>query len=333
MTDNSTPSGTVTPGSLAATETAFAALLSGEEPGNQEESEALAEPETEEVEVEAPDEPEAEQADDEAEPEDDDESDEQEEAAPTYTIKVDGEEVEVTLDELLNGYSRTQDYTRKTQKLAEDRKVAQAEFEAVRAERAQYSTLLEALRQQVDATAPAEPDWDRLRAEDPIEFGVQWAEHQRRQQQRAAIQAEQARVAQIQQYEQVEYLKGALEQEKQALLQVVPEWKDPAKAKAEKAELIEFGKKVGFTEAELNAVTDHRAVVALRNAMLYDKLMSRKTQVKPVQKPSAPVLKPGAATMVPKKSSELTRAKQRLAKTGSVRDAAAAFEQILLGKG
>lgn len=39
----------------------------------------------------------------------------------TYKVKVDGEELEVGLDELLNGYSRTADYTRKTQALAEER--------------------------------------------------------------------------------------------------------------------------------------------------------------------------------------------------------------------
>lgn len=38
-----------------------------------------------------------------------------------FTVKVDGEDVQVTRDELLNGYSRQQDYTRKTQQLAAER--------------------------------------------------------------------------------------------------------------------------------------------------------------------------------------------------------------------
>ena len=37
---------------------------------------------------------------------------------PSYTVKVDGSEMEVTLDELLRGYQREADYTRKTSELS-----------------------------------------------------------------------------------------------------------------------------------------------------------------------------------------------------------------------
>ena len=48
------------------------------------------------------------------------EEDTQDETKPeVFTVKVDGKEIEVTLDELQKGYSRTQDYTRKTQQVAE----------------------------------------------------------------------------------------------------------------------------------------------------------------------------------------------------------------------
>ena len=72
--------------------------------------------------------------------EEDGESEEQDQ--PThFTVKVDGKEVEVTLDELQKGYSRTQDYTRKTQQIAEIRKQVEVETEAVRAERAEYAQM------------------------------------------------------------------------------------------------------------------------------------------------------------------------------------------------
>ena len=67
----------------------------------------------------------ADEADDEAE--ESEEVEGEEESQPqvrTFKVKVDGEEVEVPEDELLKGYSRTQDYTRKTQQLAEQRKAA-----------------------------------------------------------------------------------------------------------------------------------------------------------------------------------------------------------------
>lgn len=326
MSDTSTDTGVSTPGTTIEDATnAFAALLSGEESGSQKDSEALPE-QGDEPTVDA----EGEEPDAELEAgSDDDEEPEEAAPAPVYTVKVDGEEIQVPIDELLNGYSRTQDYTRKTQKLAEERKAALAEVEQVRQERAQYSQLLERMKQQIEATSPSEPDWDRLRSEDPIEFGVQWAEHQRRQMKLQAVQAEQGRLAEIQQREQLANYQKAVDREKQLLVQVIPEWQNPEKAKAEKAEIMEFGKRVGFSEDELKNITDHRAVVALRKAYLYDKLMANKAQVKPVQKSAAPVMRPGSASAAPKPQSELTRAKQRLAKTGSLQDAAAAFELLL----
>lgn len=44
------------------------------------------------------------------------------EEEPKYKVKVDGEEIEVTQEELLRGYMRQKDYTQKTQQLAEQRR-------------------------------------------------------------------------------------------------------------------------------------------------------------------------------------------------------------------
>ena len=47
---------------------------------------------------------------------------------PAYTVKIDGEEQQVTLEELQNGYQRQADYTRKTQEIAVEReRLQQAE--------------------------------------------------------------------------------------------------------------------------------------------------------------------------------------------------------------
>ena len=40
---------------------------------------------------------------------------------PTYAVKIGGEEQQVTLEELQNGYQRQADYTRKTQEIATER--------------------------------------------------------------------------------------------------------------------------------------------------------------------------------------------------------------------
>ena len=259
--------------------------------------------------------------------EEDEESEESEEPQ-TFTVKVDGKEVTVTLDELQQGYSRTQDYTRKTQQIAEVRKQVEQESQAIRAERAQYAQLLGALEQQVQQAAAPQIDWDRLYQEDPIEWVRQKELVRENQAKYAAIQSEQQRLAEISNYEQAQSMQAFLAQEQDKLMEVLPEWKDPIKAKAEKALLIEFGQKAGFQPDELKNIFDHRVVNVLRKAALYEQMMSKRGNIKPVTNNGPRPAKPGAAGRV-STTSESVRAKQRLAKSGRVQDAASAIELLL----
>ena len=257
-----------------------------------------------------------------------DEDTEQQEQPQVFSVKVDGKEVEVTLDELQKGYSRTQDYTRKTQQIAEVRKQTEAELQAVRAEREQYAQLLSALEAQVQQVAQPNIDWDRLYQEDPIEWVRQREVMRDNQDKAAAIQSEQQRLAQLSQQEQAQFMSQRLEHEKEALLAAIPDWKDAKKAQAEKALLVEFGQKIGFTPDELKNVVDHRAVLMLRKAALYDQMMSKRGNIKPVTNNGPRPAKPGAAGRV-SNSTESVRAQQRVAKTGRVDDAANAIFQLL----
>ena len=255
------------------------------------------------------------------------ETEEEEQPAEVYTVKVDGKEVEVTLDELQKGYSRTQDYTRKTQQIAETRKAVEAEASAIRAEREQYAQLLGALKQQLESTE-APVDMDRLYNEDPIEWVRQSEVMRQKQDKLAAIQSEQQRLSQLTAQQRAQEMQAHLATQQEALIQAVPEWKDSKKAQAEKALLVEFGKKIGFSDEELKNVYDHRAVIALRKAALYDQMMSKRGQIKPVVNNGPRTAKPSAAGRV-STTTESTRAKQRLAKSGRVNDAASAIELLL----
>jgi hypothetical protein len=259
--------------------------------------------------------------------EDSDEA-EEDEQPQVFSVKVDGKEIEVTLDELQKGYSRTQDYTRKTQQIAETRKQVEAEAAAIRAEREQYAQLLGALQQQLESADEQPVDWDRLYTEDPIEWVRQRELARDKQEKKAAIQSEQQRLSQLTAQQRTEEMKATLAEQQAALIQAVPEWKDEKKAKAEKALLIEFGQKVGYSEEELKNVFDHRAVVTLRKAALYDQMVSKRKDIKPVVNNGPRPVKPSAAGRV-STTTEGTRAKQRLAKTGRVDDAAKAIELLL----
>lgn len=288
---------------------------------SEEETETAASEEESPGEEDAPEEePAEEQSEDEEEPK-------EEEQPQTFTVKVDGKDVSVTLEELQKGYSRTQDYTRKTQQIAEVRKQVEAETQAVRAERAQYAQLLGALQAQLQATEP-QVDLDRLYNEDPIEWVRQKEILRERQEKAYAIQAEQQRLAQLSQQEQQQAMEQQLIAQKDALLAALPEWKDSKKAKAEKALVVETAKSVGFTEDDLKQVYDHRLVLLLRKAGLYDQMMSKRQGIKPVVSNGPRPAKPGAAGRV-STTTESTRAKQRLAKTGRIDDAASAIELLL----
>jgi hypothetical protein len=255
------------------------------------------------------------------------EEQEEQEQPQTFTVKVDGKEVSVTLDELQKGYSRTQDYTRKTQQIAEVRKQVEQETQAVRAEREQYAQLLGALQAQLQSSEP-QIDLERLYHEDPIEWVRQKEVMRERQEKLGAIQSEQQRLSQVAQYEQQRAMEAQFASQQEALLAALPDWKDPKKAKAEKALVIESAKAAGFSDEDLKSVYDHRLVLLLRKAALFDQMVSKRQGIKPVVNNGPRTAKPGAAGRV-STTTESVRAKQRLAKTGRIDDAASAIEHLL----
>lgn len=290
---------------------------------------------------EAVDEQEGEQGvDQDTESEDAEDAEEAEPAPPSkYRVKVAGEELEVTLDEALKGYQRTEDYTRKTQKLAEKQKAFEQEAAAVRAERARYAASLEQLEQIVKEST-VEPDWARLRQElSPEEYAREWTDHQIAKERIKAIEEEKHQIQLLAQQEMLKTRAQRLEFAKEELLNAVPEWKDPAKARAEMSEMADFVLTRGFPSGTFETIDDPKIFLLVRDALRYQKLQQSKPSAgaKPVAKPLAPApqaspIKPlaaGSAVTSKKVANELTRARQRLAKTGSDRDAASVFEQIL----
>jgi hypothetical protein len=323
-----TPTGSAVQGPMNVAEAANALAGMLPEEGQEENSEAQLPEEGAAADEELSTEADAVDDETDAEQSEEDEYSEEEEQPQVFTVKVDGKEVDVTLEELQKGYSRTQDYTRKTQQIAEVRKHAEAELQAVRAEREQYAQLLGALEAQVQQATQPNIDWERLYQEDPIEYVRQRETMRENKEKAAAIQSEQQRLAQLSHQEQMQYRDQMLQQEQESLVAAIPEWKDAKKAAAEKAMLVQFGQKAGFSPDELKNVVDHRAVVMLRKAALYDQMMSKRGQIKPVTNNGPRPAKPGAAGRV-SNNTEALRAQQRVAKTGRVDDAANAIFQLL----
>ena len=314
--------------------------LLGPEEDNQEETEALdqeTDQEAESEEVEEYEEYEEAEADEDSDPDDDDTEEEATQELTddlTVKVKVDGQEMEVTLSELRNGYSRTADYTRKATALAEQRKAFESEAEAIRAERAQYAQMLPILQQQIQQQNAAEPDWDNLYDEDPIEAARlerHWRRTKEEQTQRlVAIQAEQQRLAEEEAKQRTMHTQAVIEAERSRLPEVIPEWKDQATMMKEAQELREWATSNGLTEQDINSLTQAAHIALVRKAMLYDKGARNVAKAKQPVKQKARVVRPGSGNTSAKPGSvDVKRASKRLAQTGRISDAAALLDKLI----
>lgn len=263
--------------------------------------------------------------------EDSDEADDSDDEDRLFTVKVDGEEVQITEDELKAGYSRTATFTRRMQEVAEREKAIEARDAEINALRAQYVERIALFEEALKASQPAEPDWDRLREEDPAEYAAQMADWQRREQQLAVARAERQRLEAEAQADRERQLRKLLADEAKKLAEAIPEFADPEKAPVERNKLASYAKGTyGFSDEDLSNVYDHRVLVLLRKAMLWDELQSqtKPDALKKVKKKAKDpkVLKPGSPKPRDNHSGKAAKAHMdRLTRTGRVDDAAAAL--------
>jgi len=329
MTNNAKPIGLQT--NLEQTEQSFESFLTpNEQPENEIEEQATEELVNEEeiIEDDEPYEEELEAAE-EDEPHEDQVEEEESEQPQLYTIKVDGEETEVTLEELQNGYSRQRDYTRKTQELAQQRKAVEAKYQEISQKDAIYSQLLPRMESTLKGELENEPDWNALYEADPIAYVREKDIWNEKKQKLQAVQAESQRLQQESAMAQQQQLQQFLQYGQQQLLEQIPEWQDNEVASKEKMAIRDYGVNVlGYTPQEMDSVYDYRVLLGLRNAWLQHKTQQA-TKVKPTEKKAAArTARPGTSN-VPKSTTPVKKARQKLAKTGKVQDAAKLFEQLL----
>lgn len=257
---------------------------------------------------------------------------EQEQEQPKYRVKVDGQEYEVTQDELVKGYQREADYTKKTQTLAEQRKAVEAEKGAVEQAkhlRDTYAQRLQIIEQALRSQTPSE-DLEALKETDPIGYAVKVAEKSEKEKQLYAIRAEQARIAQMQQSEQAQQLQRVVATEAEKLVKFLPEYADPEKGEQVRSNIRKYAESIGFQADELSKVYDSRAVLTLYKAMQYDKLMSNKGEVTKKVGQAPKMIKPGVGKPNGSLDVEQTkRMRQQLRQTGKVSDAAKLFEKFI----
>jgi hypothetical protein len=263
----------------------------------------------------------AEEATDDAE-QDINESSEQ----PLYRVKVQGDELEVTLDELLQGYQREADYTRSKQDLSLEKSRYNDLLQESQTEINQKLNKLNELTQSAQVELNNEYsniDFEKLYEDDPVEASR--LEHKMRKRAENLNQINHETL----QAQTVE-LKKYVEAQEKKIVRLIPEFNDPAKASKLKSDMRVYLSKLGYGEKDINSIYDARQVLLIRDAMAYDAL--KKSNAKVLKKvASAPkVVKPGTAKNKSDANLKLRQNKlNRLKKTGAAKDAASIFKDYL----
>ena len=251
------------------------------------------------------------------------------EDSPSYTVKVNGQELDVTLDELRNGYSRDADYRQKTEELSYQRKEFQSESEK---QRQNYSQKLNELNQrlsaaQVDLNAEINSaDLDKLYEEDPTEAAR--VERKLKKKQDALNQS-----LQHTQVEQKQQFESYLQDQQRKLVSKMPDFSDPAKASNLKANMKSTLNNYGFNDQEVAQVYDHRIVMLVNDAMKYRSMQNSKPNIaKKITKPSKP-FSSGVKQSKSEANLKLRRDKfSRLKKSGSMKAAQDVFLDMITNK-
>jgi hypothetical protein len=278
----------------------------------------------------------------EEEPEEEEEesegTDEEAEEDLLYAVTVNGEEQEVSLDELMKGYSRQSDYTRKTQEVSEQRKEFDAmkqqmaqEYQQIQAERQQYvqnmQSLMEGSMSGLDKFA--EVNWELLKETDPIEFVTKKEEFREAQEKVQRLQQEQHVAQQRSAAQAQQEHRRVLAEEGAALVKAIPEWGDSAKQQEMASNLRSYAMENGFTKEELDSLIDHRSILVLLKAQKYDKL--QKTDVKSKKLKNKPrVVRAGSGVSKDAaKNKQRSAQMKRLRGTGHIDDASALLEDFI----
>ena len=257
----------------------------------------------------------------------DDGEEHDEEPPEVYTVKVDGQEVEVDLDELRNGYSRQQAYTKRSMELAEQRKAFEAEQAETRQLRDAYAQQLDQLSAQIQQTTQQEPDWRAL-AETMSErdLFLAKAEFDQQREYQKQVEAERQRIAAEQSREQEQKMREHLEVQRTDMLNRIPSWQDADTREAERREIITYAqKRIGFSEEEIANASDARAIELLYKAWQWDQLQDKAPAAKKRTRKAPKMAKAGR----PKTKREVAtrsrqEAKKRFENAGTV-DAAVEY--------
>ena len=266
---------------------------------------------------------------------DEEESDE-EQPLQSVKLKVNGEEIEKPLDEVVALAQQGLDYTKKTQEVAEKRKELESLENQIRLQEQnlqQQSMLNSELIQDVAKITALDQqlsefqdvNWEQLSDSDFVTAQKKFFTFNQLQQQRSNLvsQFESKRQEALNKQQQMVAEKVAKGRE--VLAKEIPNWSQETTQ-----EIIAIGREdYGFTDAELNAIIDPRHVRVLHDAMQWRKLKSKNSVVKKKVSRAKPVVKPGSKDPNKAVNSNAKKIREQLRRSGSSDLASKLIEEMI----
>ena len=230
---------------------------------------------------------------------------------PKYKVKVNGEELEVGLEDLTKSYMMESDYRQKTMALSKERDAIEAKASEVDQQLADAKGLIE------DGIANLEsPEMQELKETDPDAYLKEFDKVQAKVKRFEALKQKRAEEHQARQDK-------LIQKERELLMTAFPEWQhDPEVMQKDSKELMGALKDVGYSDDELNSMTDHRMFLMAQKILQLNRIQTQDLESKKVKtKPKS--VKPGTSTSKEgRENSEVAAMRKRLKQTGNLKDAA-----------
>jgi hypothetical protein len=270
----------------------------------------------------------------ELEEEAEEEESEEEQPSATVRLKVNGEEIEKPLEEVIALAQQGMDYTQKTQKVAEERRELENYAQTIKVQEQQLQESVQVQQALIQDIAQLtaidnqlsqyqQVNWDQLNESDPVEAQRLFFKYSQLQTQRGqmanVLTQKQQQIAQ----QQAQRTQQLLHEGQEVLKRDIPGWSQ------EKArEIFTEAKHYGFVDDELSRVTDPRVVKALHDALQWRKLQANPTAKQKVAQ-AKPIVKPGAKDTKQQATSQTRSLREQLRKTGDDKAAAKLIERLL----
>ena len=243
-----------------------------------------------------------------------------------HRVKVQGQELEVSLDELKAGYSRDSDYRQKTHSLGMEKRDLETQKNSLRqtydTRLSELNDLISTANQFVEQKQGGQ-DLAKLYQEDPTE-AARLDFQLRQEKQHIDSLKDKAREAQTRQYETY------LETQKELAATKIPEFSDPNKADSFKLNMRNTLRDYGFNDQEIGSLADHRFLMVAKDAMSFKSQKDKRPIVSKKVANAPKVLKAGVAKSNVSSGREEVRNKiKTLRKTGHIRDAQSAIADMI----